>query len=74
MEAKEDIKRAVRVETERQAIQHEVAMARLEIDAMSGARAQVEAELARVWDVLVASDVKVPNKPWSLRRRLLKGG
>ena len=38
------------------AARHEAAMARLEIDAMSGTRAQVEAKLARVRDVLVAAE------------------
>ena len=54
MEAKEAMERAVRAETERAAALHEEAMAQLEIDALSGARAQVEAELAHVRDVLVA--------------------
>ena len=56
MEAKEVMERAVRAETERDAAWYEVAMAQLEIDAMSGAQAQVEAKLARVRDVLVATD------------------
>ena len=56
LEAKEAMERVVRAETERDAARHEAAMARLEIDAMSGARAQVEAKLARVRDVLVAAE------------------
>ena len=39
LEAKDAMERAVRAETERDAARHEVAMARLEIDAMSGTRA-----------------------------------
>ena len=50
------MERAVRAETERDAARHEAVMAWLEIDAMSGARAQVEAELARVRDVLIATE------------------
>ena len=56
LEAKEAIERAVRGETERDAARHEAAMVRLEINSMSGARVQVEAELARVRDVLVAAE------------------
>ena len=50
------MERAVRAETEKDAARHEAAMARLEIDAMSSAQAQVEAELARIRDVLVAAE------------------
>ena len=42
------MERAVWAEAERDAARHEAAMARLEIEAMSGARAQVEAELSRI--------------------------
>ena len=56
LEAKEAMERAVRVKTKRDAARHEAAMARLEIYALSGARAQVEAELARIRDVLVATE------------------
>ena len=56
LEAKEVMERAVRVKTEKDAARHEPAMARLEIDAMNSARAQVEAELAGVWDVLVPAE------------------
>ena len=48
LEAKEAIERMVRAEAERDAAQHEAAMVWLEIEAMSGARAQVEAELEYV--------------------------
>ena len=48
LEAKEAREREVRVETELDVARHEATMARLEIDAMSGAWAQVEAELAHV--------------------------
>ena len=51
LEAKEATDRAVRAEEERDAGQHETVMARLKIELMSGARAQVEAELAHVWGV-----------------------
>ena len=46
LEAKEAVERVVRAEAERDAARHEAAMARLEIEAASGARAQVEFELA----------------------------
>ena len=42
------MERAVWAEAERDAARHEAAMARLEIEAMSGARAQVETELSRI--------------------------
>ena len=42
------MERAVRAEAERDAAQYEAAMALLEIEATSDARAQVEAKLARV--------------------------
>ena len=48
LEAREVVKRATRAEAERDAARHEVAMARLDIDAESSARAQVESELAWV--------------------------
>ena len=56
LEAKEAMERVVRAETERDAARHEAAMAQLEIDVVSSARAQVEAELARVQDALVAAE------------------
>ena len=56
LEAKEAMERAVRVETERDVARHEAAMARLKIYALSGARAQVEVELAHFRDVLVATE------------------
>ena len=44
----------------RNAARHEATMAQLEIEAMSGARAQVEAKLARVQGVLAAAkDVRL---------------
>ena len=46
LEAKEAVERVVRAEAERDAARHEASMARLEIEAASGARAQVEFELA----------------------------
>ena len=49
------MERAVQAEMERDVARHEAAMARLEIDAMSNARAQVEAKLARVRHILVAT-------------------
>ena len=56
LEAKEVMERAVRAETERDAARHEADMARLEIDSMSCAQAQVEGELSCVQDVLVAAE------------------
>ena len=50
------MERAVRAEAERDAALHEAAMAWLEIEAMSGARAQVEAKLACVRRVSVAAE------------------
>ena len=46
MEAKEVMERTVRVEAERNVARHGAAMAWLEIEAMRGAREQVEAELS----------------------------
>ena len=43
LEAKKAVARVLQVEAKRDAAWHEAAMARLEIEAMSGARAQVEA-------------------------------
>ena len=48
LEAKEAVEMAIRVKAERDTTRHEAAMARLEIEAMSGARARVEAELSRI--------------------------
>ena len=45
LEAKEAVERAVWVEAEREAARHEATMARLEIEAMSGAQSQIEVEL-----------------------------
>ena len=56
LEDKEAMERAVQAETERDAGRHEAAMDRLEIDALNGTRAQVEVDLAYVWDVLVATE------------------
>ena len=50
------MEKVVWAKTERDATRHEAAMARLEIDAVSSARAQVEAKLARIWDALVATE------------------
>ena len=47
-EVREAVERAVRVEVERDVASHEMAMARLEIDAAGSARGQMESELARV--------------------------
>ena len=57
-EAREAVKRAVRVEAERDAARHEVVMARLEIEAAGRAQAQVqvESELARVQLALASSE------------------
>ena len=56
METREAVERAVRAEVERDAARHEVAIARLEIEAAGGARAQMESELARVQRTLAASE------------------
>ena len=56
LEAKEAADRAARAETERDAARHEVAMARLEIEAAGSARAQVELELSRVQSALTTSE------------------
>ena len=56
LEAKEAVDRADRAEEERDAAQHEAAMARLETDAAGNARAQMESELARVQHALTASE------------------
>ena len=51
-EAKEAIERAVQVEVKRDAIRHEVTMARLDAEEEGSIRAQVESELARVQHAL----------------------
>ena len=56
LEAKEAVERAIRAKEERDAARHEAAMAQLEIEAMSGARAKVKAELARIWHVSAAAE------------------
>ena len=48
VEAREAVERATRAEAERDVARHEVAMARVEIDAVGSARAQMESELAQV--------------------------
>ena len=48
LEVKEAAERATRAEAKRDVARHEVAMARLEIDAAGSARAQMEFELAQV--------------------------
>ena len=53
-EAREVVDMAIHDETERDAAHHDLAMARLEIDATGSARAQVESELARVHRALTA--------------------
>ena len=47
---------AARVELERDAARHEATMARVEIEAASNARSQMESELDRVQCALVASE------------------
>ena len=54
-EAREDVERAIHAESKRDAAHHEVAMARLEIEAGGNTRAQVEFELAQVQRALAAS-------------------
>ena len=56
LEAREVVERATRAEAERDVVRHEVAMARLEIDAAGSAQAQMEYELARVQRALAASE------------------
>ena len=56
LEAKEAADRAARAKTERDAARHEVAMARLEIEAAGSARAQVELELPQVQSALTTSE------------------
>ena len=55
LEAREVVERASHAEEERDVARHEVAMARLEIDAAGSARAQMESELARVQHALATS-------------------
>ena len=50
------MERVARAEAERDAAWNEAAMARLEIEAMSGARAQVEVELAHVRGISAATE------------------
>ena len=56
LEAREAVERADHAKVERDVACHEVAMARLEIDAVGSARAQMESELARVQRALAASE------------------
>ena len=71
LEAKEVVERVVQAKAERDAARHETTMARLKIEAMSGARTHVETELALIWGVSAAtkdahleiSSVTPPNKP-----------
>ena len=56
LEAKEAMESVVQVETKRDAARLEADMAWLEMDAMSGSRAQVEAELSRVRHILVVTE------------------
>ena len=53
-DAKEVVEREIRAKVERDAARHNVAMARLDIEAAGSTRAQVESELARVQHALVA--------------------
>ena len=55
LEAREAVERATRAKVERDVARHEVAMARLEINVTSSARAQMESELAQVQRALAAS-------------------
>ena len=48
LEAREVVERAAHAEVERDVACHEVVMARLKIDAVGSARAQIESELAQV--------------------------
>ena len=56
LESREAIERAARAKAKRDVFRHEMAMARLEIQAAGGARAQMESELARVQRALAASE------------------
>ena len=56
LEAKEAADRVVQAETERDAARHEVAMARMEIEAAGSTRAQVEVELSLVQSALTTSE------------------
>ena len=48
LETKESAEKAARAEAERDAVHHEAAMAKLQIEGVVNTRAQVESELARV--------------------------
>ena len=56
LEAKEAADRAARAETERDAVRHEMAILRLEIEVAGSALAQVEQELSRVQSALTISE------------------
>ena len=56
LEAKEFVKRAARVEAERDAAFHEAAMAKLATEGAVNTRAQIESELARVQCALVLAE------------------
>ena len=50
------MEKAIQAKAERDSARHEAAMAQLEIEAMSGAQAQVEAELVRVQGVSTTAE------------------
>ena len=56
LEAKESAERAARAETERDAVRHEAAMAKLEIEGAVNTRAHMKSELARVQLALVVAE------------------
>ena len=77
LEAKEVVDRAARADVERDAGQHEAAMALLETDAASSARAQMESELAQVQRALTASEgvrLKAESELDSVQQALVVAG
>ena len=57
LEAKESAERAARAEAERDTARHEAAMAKLEIEGVVNARAQIESELTRVQRALAVAEI-----------------
>ena len=73
LEAKEVVDKAARAEVERDAARHEVAMARLEAEAASSARSQMESELTQVQRAFTTSEgvrLKAKSKLDSIQQAL----
>ena len=68
LEARESTERATRAESERDAMCHEAAMAKLETEGAVNTRAQIESELARVQRALGRGSSEGGIQTWSRSR------